>query len=62
MSIDYIFDEYLEDTGLDRSAEVVPDHACQIFDTPEGAIPGGDSRSAEPTLEQARDKVNKYLA
>ncbi|WP_168166988.1 hypothetical protein [Corynebacterium sp. HMSC074H12] len=31
MSIDMFFDDYLAERGLTRSAEVIPDHACQVF-------------------------------
>lgn len=64
MSIDYIFDDYLNDAGIARSAEVVPDHACQVFD---GEVLESDnsvkeSSKSAPSLEQARDTVEECLA
>lgn len=64
MSIDYIFDDYLDDAGIARSAEVVPDHACQVFD---GEVLESDNSVEEspkpaPSLEQARDTVERMLS
>ena len=64
MSIDYIFDDYLDDAGIPRSAEVVPDHACQVFD---GEVLESDNSVKEspksaPSLEQARDTVERMLS
>lgn len=61
MSIDYMFDDYLEAAGLSRSAEVVPDHACQVFD---GEVQGEDAENSGngPSVEQVRDKVEKILS
>lgn len=63
MSIDYMFGDYLEDAGLDRSAEVVPDHACQVFDGEvANAVDSGKEYSEfRPSIEQARDTVEKML-
>lgn len=45
------FDEYLAERGLTRSAEVVPDHACQVFcDTP------------EPTSQSSLDEAAQLVA
>lgn len=64
MSIDYIFDDYLDDAGIARSAEVVPDHDCQVFDgevlESDNSVKGS-SKSA-PSLEQARDTVERMLS
>ncbi|MFH0412238.1 hypothetical protein ACG98H_09100 [Corynebacterium sp. L4756] len=68
VSIDFIFDEYLEDKGIQRSAQVVPDHACQIFD--ENDVPsestGGKSTAkkaeSETELERARRTVDEMLS
>ncbi len=64
MSIDYMFDDYLEDAGLDRSAEVVPDHACQVFDGEVAKDVDSAKESSEfgPSIEQARDTVEKMLS
>ena len=64
MSIDYMFDEYLEDAGLDRSAEVVSDHACQVFDGEVAKDVESVKESSEfgPSSEQARDTVKKMLS
>lgn len=51
MSIDRDLDTYLEQRGITPHAEVVPDHACQIFDQP---APAGE-------LEDARDLVERLL-
>ena len=64
MSIDYIFDDYLDDAGIARSAEVVPDHACQVFD---GEVFESDNSVKEspksvPSLELARDTVERMLS
>ena len=41
------FDEYLAESGLTRSAEVVPDHACQVFcDVPEPKTPSSLDEAA----------------
>ncbi|MDO5513370.1 hypothetical protein [Corynebacterium sp.] len=52
MSIDRQWDIYLENTGITPAAEVVPDHACQVFDaTP---APGDE-------LNAARELVRTLL-
>ncbi|HIX79697.1 MAG TPA: hypothetical protein H9978_07205 [Candidatus Corynebacterium faecipullorum] len=54
MSIDMFFDEYLAERGLTRSAEVVPDHACQVFsDAPEP--------KTQSSLEEAVQLVARTL-
>ena len=63
VSIDYIFDDYLDDAGIARSAEVVPDHACQVFD---GEVLNDidsvkQSSHFAPSIEQARATVEKML-
>lgn len=64
VSIDYIFDDYLDDTGIARNAEVVPDHACQVFD---GEVLESDDSFEEspkpaPSIERARDTVERMLS
>ncbi|WP_408932597.1 hypothetical protein ACKFRM_05375 [Corynebacterium sp. YSMAA1_1_D6] len=54
MSIDMFFDEYLSERGLTRSAEVVPDHACQVFCTQPGDSP-------QAALEEAAQRVARGL-
>ena len=56
MSIDRDLDHYLEQRGITPSAEVVPDHVCQIFEQPAG--PAG---SAGEELADARQLVEKLL-
>ena len=60
MSIDRMFDDYLEVTGLSRGAEVVPDHACQVFEVevPQGPV---ESSGIQDSLGHARDTVEKIL-
>lgn len=50
MSIDRSLDDYLEQQGITPSAEVVPDHACQIFEAP-----------VAEELEVARQLVAEFL-
>ncbi|QQU96496.1 hypothetical protein J3S22_07450 [Corynebacterium aurimucosum] len=54
MSIDMFFDEYLAERGLQRSAEVVPDHAFQVFSD----IPESKARSS---LDEAAQLVARAL-
>ncbi|MDK8762573.1 hypothetical protein ACUY2X_08295 [Corynebacterium minutissimum] len=54
MSIDMFFDEYLAERGLSRSAEVVPDHACQVFC-------GLPKPHTQPSLEEAAQRVARVL-
>lgn len=55
MSIDRQWDSYLEQRGITPRAEVVPDHACQIFeDISEGA-------SERAALDTARELVENLL-
>jgi len=56
MSIDRDLDDYLEQRGITPSAEVVPDHACQIF---EEATP--DTGTAVGELDDARELVERLL-
>lgn len=51
MSIDRQWDIYLEQRGITPRAEVVPDHACQVF---EGA-------SGRAELDAARELVENLL-
>ncbi len=53
MSIDRDLDNYLEQRGITPSAEVVPDHACQIFEEPAESLVG--------QLDDARALVEKLL-
>lgn len=68
VSIDFIFDEYLEDKGIQRNAQVVPDHACQIFDGHDvpSESAGGKSTAkkaeSETELERARRTVDEMLS
>ncbi|WP_293770363.1 hypothetical protein [uncultured Corynebacterium sp.] len=55
MSIDRAFDAYLDDKKLARTAEVVPDDPCQIFD---GAVV---SAVASAELADAEDMVRQAL-
>lgn len=63
MSIDYFFDDYLDDAGIARSAEVVPDHACQVFEREvlNDVDSVKQSSPFAPSIEQARATVEKVL-
>mgnify|MGYP006975406778 CR=1 FL=1 len=50
MSIDRQWDLYLQERGITPQAEVVPDHACQVFD------------AGESELDVAREMVHNLLA
>ncbi|QCB29076.1 hypothetical protein [Corynebacterium endometrii] len=52
MSIDNLFDSWAEETGVKRTAPVVPDHPCQIF---EGETPRDE-------LDAARDTIRTILS
>lgn len=49
MSIDNLFDSWAEETGTKRTAQVVPDHACQVFD---GETPKDDLETAIATIQK----------
>ena len=53
MSIDRDLDHYLEQRGITPSAEVVPDHACQIFEQP--------AQTTGRQLDDARELVERLL-
>lgn len=55
MSIDRQWDIYLEQRGITPRAEVVPDHACQVF---EGA---SEAASERAELDAARELVENLL-
>lgn len=49
MSIDRQWDLYLQERDITPRAEVVPDHACQVFET------------GESELDAAREMVHNLL-
>ncbi len=48
------FDDYLAERGLTRSAEVIPDHACQVFC-------GMPEPTSHPSLDEAAQLVARTL-
>lgn len=69
MSIDRILDDFYERRGIVPQADVVPDHACQVFapapvtDVPDSDVSGDGHRTADPEgeLDAARGVVEKLL-
>lgn len=59
MSIDRQWDIYLEQRGITPRAEVVPDHACQVFEEASEAASEAASERAE--LDAARELVENLL-
>lgn len=67
MSISRFFDAWMADRGIEPEAEVVPDHACQVFLPMDGVriIPGGrdgeQHHMSTPGLDAARSMVQEHL-
>ena len=55
MSIDRQWDIYLEQRGITPRAEVVPDHACQVFEE------ASEAASERAELDAARELVENLL-
>lgn len=70
MSISRFFDAWMADNGIQPEAEVVPDHACQVFLPGVGSdhvriIPvrddGEQHHINNPDLDAARRLVEEHL-
>ncbi|ANE04713.1 hypothetical protein [Corynebacterium crudilactis] len=67
MSISRDFDAWMEEQGIISEAEVVPDHACQVFLPVEGVrislkqMEGEKDHSQVIRLEEARGLISDLL-
>lgn len=67
MSISRDFDAWLEDRGIVAEAEVIPDHACQVFLPVEGVrislkqMEGEQGHNNSDELEAARNLLTDLL-